>query len=469
MFGMDERRCIPPHVVLDLGNAGLLGLQAPRAAGGLELTHIDALRVVEQLGALDTTLALFVGVHNVLGLRPILKYGHPVRRTQVLDRLASGRALAAFALTEAGAGSNPRAMQAVATPLPGSRWRLSGTKWWSGNAGWAESINVFVRMPGVMTGDSTTAFSLRRGTPGLRIGAESMTMGVRGMVQNVVHLDDVVATEEDLLGNIGQGMEIAQDAMMFARLGIAAIAGGALMRCIQMMHSYAVNRRVSAGPLIDQPLIQEWMAEAIESTEVVQQLVARVADGLDRSEEVPVELFVVAKTSAPELLWCSIDRCVQLLGGRGYIETNPAAHVFRDARLLRIFEGPTEALNVFLGVRFITGVADIGAMARVLHRQEINSMLDDLRRRIEECGVSKPTLLRQAADIVGECVTDTVLVALSGSQGVDTHGWMAKRLEASVRRLTTRLRNPVTPASVAEALRRYEAAIGPSRVGHLGP
>src|SRR5690606_4192512 len=105
---MDERRSIPPYIVLDFGNQGILGLQAPRALGGAGLTYRDTLRVAVQMGAIDINLSSFIGVHNALGLRPIMHYGTAAMHANVLPRLASGRELVAFAFTEPGAGSNPR-------------------------------------------------------------------------------------------------------------------------------------------------------------------------------------------------------------------------------------------------------------------------------------------------------------------------------------------------------------------------
>src|SRR5262249_10889887 len=132
---MDERRSIPPHVVLDLGNHGALGLQVARRDGGLELDHRDTLRVFEQLAAIDMTLSMSVGVHVFLGTRPILTAAPAPLRAELLPRIAQGRELAAFALTEPGAGSNPKALASSARP-DGDGWRLHGEKCWIGSASW---------------------------------------------------------------------------------------------------------------------------------------------------------------------------------------------------------------------------------------------------------------------------------------------------------------------------------------------
>src|SRR5260221_1192511 len=143
-------------------------MEVPERYGGLGLGTRDALRVVEQLGAIDLTIASFVGVNNVLGVRPILRSGSAAMREEWLPVLARGRELAAFALTEPGAGSNPRAIAAKGVADGAGGWRLRGTKSWIGSGSWAGVINVFVRLED----GGITAFAVRQGTLGLRQGAE---------------------------------------------------------------------------------------------------------------------------------------------------------------------------------------------------------------------------------------------------------------------------------------------------------
>jgi alkylation response protein AidB-like acyl-CoA dehydrogenase len=140
---MDGRRSISPPVILDFGNRGLLGLQVPQSYNGLELGYADTMQVIAQLGAIDQTLTMMTIVHNTLGIGPILHHAPAALKEQLLPSLASGRDLAAFAITEQGAGSNPQAIVATATPGSVDQWSLNGQKSWSGTAGWASVINVF--------------------------------------------------------------------------------------------------------------------------------------------------------------------------------------------------------------------------------------------------------------------------------------------------------------------------------------
>ncbi|MEF7613130.1 AMP-binding protein [Aquincola sp. MAHUQ-54] len=346
---MDERRSLSPAVVLDFGNRGLLGLQVPAQWGGPGLSHAGFLRVVEQLAAIDATLGLFVGLNNVLGVRPLLRHGTPAQQAEWLPQLASGRVLAAFALTEPGAGSHPHAMRASAHPAADG-WRLQGHKLWSGAAAWAGLLNVFVRehdAEGRPAGIS--AFVLPRGRPGLRQGAEALTMGMRAMVQNAVHLEGVPVTQADRLGRAGEGMAVAQDAMSYGRLTIAAACVGGMKRCAQLIVRYAGRRHVAGGRLLDQPATLARLGELTAAIALLQALVDRLAAQLDAGRPVPEEAYAACKVLAPELYWQAVDGLMQMLGGRGYIESNGVPQMLRDARVLRIFEGPTEALAAHLG------------------------------------------------------------------------------------------------------------------------
>ena len=345
---MDERRCVSPGVVLDFGNRGLLGMQIPAEYGGLGLGHGDMLRVLEQLGAINPTLALFVGLNNVLGIRPILQAAHPDVQAAWLPRLATGRELAAFALTEPGAGSNPNAIRSRVSIDLENRWRLHGEKIWSGSAAWAGIINVFVQHP---EASGISGFVISKGTPGLRQGPEALTMGMRGMVQNAVYLDAVPVSETQLLGQPGAGMVIAQDAMMHGRLAIAAACIGGMKRCAQLMLRYSSRRSVSTGKLLENPVVLTRLGGLTAKISALSALVDWMAQQLDSGDGIPSEAYAACKILAPEFYWQAADDLVQCLGGRGYIETNQAPQILRDARVLRIFEGPTETLAMYLGAR----------------------------------------------------------------------------------------------------------------------
>lgn len=348
---MDERRCITPHVVLDFGKKGLLGMIVPQSSGGLGLSYSDTFQVMEQLAAIDLNLASFVGVNNFLGIYPILKYGTPHIKENYLKNLAEGRDLAAFAITESGAGSNPRTIKAKAHTDGSRGWLLSGTKIWSGSASWSSVINIFAHVVDEQ-GESLgiTAFTIPENAQGLSQGTEALTMGMRGMVQNTIYLEQVKVNHQNVLGEIGSGFEVAQDAMQLGRLGISATCIGGMKRCAQLMLRYATRRSIGMERLIDQQITLERLSDLTAAIGAVECLVKSIATPLDEGKPVPPEAYLVTKIIAPELMWQAADNLVQLLGGRGYIESNIAPQILRDARLFRIFEGPTETLQMHLGL-----------------------------------------------------------------------------------------------------------------------
>ena len=345
----DERRSLPPHVLLDFGARGLLGLQAPKSSGGLALATVDLVRVMAQLAAIDLTLATLVGVHNGLGLRPLLRYAPDPLRLQWLPTLAAGRQLAAYALSEPQAGSNPRAIGSRAARVNGG-WRLDGEKHLIGLAAWAGVLTVFARaFDAAGRSLGTVALLVPGDAPGLFLGAEALTMGMRAMPQSAVRFEAVFVPDAQVLGTPGAGMEVAHDAMGFARLGIGALCVGAMKRCFQLMARYAERRDIAGGRLIDNPVTLLRLHELDCAISAAEALVDALAAGIDAGAPLPLEACSACKCVLSELLWEAVDRLMQMLGGRGYLETNLAPQLLRDARVLRILEGPSEALYAHLG------------------------------------------------------------------------------------------------------------------------
>ena len=424
---MDERRTMPPHVLLDLGNHGFLGMQAPLALGGKALATTDLLRLMEQLAAIDLTLATAVGVHNGLGLRPLLRFGAPTLRAGVVPQLAGGRQLAAFALTEPAAGANPLAMRTRAVRCPGG-WRLSGDKHLIGLANWAGWITVVARAldeGGMALG--TVALLVPDDAPGVHQEAEALTMGMRAMVQNALRFDAVFVPDVHVLGVPGAGMDVARDAMAFARLGIGALCVGAMKRCAQLMLRYAGRREVAGGRLLDHPVTLARLDALTCAIAALEALVQALAAHDERGAGLPQEACMACKCVASELLWESADALMQLLGGRGYLEPNLAPLLLRDARVMRILEGPTEALYVHLG----SGALDGGCLDFVAGELDAPALAQQARAALRTHGASC------SAYSAGELCAWTLLAAAIPEGGPDgaAAGWARRRWNALLAQL----------------------------------
>jgi alkylation response protein AidB-like acyl-CoA dehydrogenase len=378
------------------------------------------MRVVEQLAAIDLSLATFTVNHNFLGIRPIQRHATQALRDELLPILAQGRELAAFALTEPGAGSNPHSLSATGVAQATGGWKLRGTKIWSGSASWAGVINVFVK---VIDADNQpsgiTGFAVRSGTPGLRHGPEALTMGMRGMVQNSIYLDEVPVDSSHMLGQVGAGMDAAQEAMTFTRLAIGAKSLGGMKRCLQLMHRYATRRSIATGRLLDNPITLARLSDSAAAATALEALIAEICESLDKGRSVPMEAPIACKNFGSEFLWKAADGLVQLLGGRGYIETNIAPQLLRDARVFRVFEGPTESLNMFLGLRVLY---QGGELHRYLCDElQASAVSDRLREAANQVKTRRAdpslsssdrlTASRWTASLVGELATHAILWA----------------------------------------------------------
>jgi acyl-CoA synthetase (AMP-forming)/AMP-acid ligase II/alkylation response protein AidB-like acyl-CoA dehydrogenase/acyl carrier protein len=484
---IDERRTIPPYVVLDLGNQGFFGLQAPREYGGRALSTIDLMRVLEQLAAVDLTLATMVGVHNGLGLRPLLRFGPAALQRRLLPQLASGRQLAAYAQTEPQAGSNPLAMQTRAVRADGG-WEVSGHKHLIGLGAWAGMLTVLARA--VDAGGAplgAIALLVPEDAAGLVQGPEALTMGMRGMVQNTVLLERVFVPDEQVLLAPGEGMEVARDAMGFARLGIGALCVGAMKRCAQLMARYAARREIGTGRLADNPVTLSCLHELTCAIHALEALVRAVAAALDAQAALPQEASLACKVLASELLWQSADRLVQLLGGRGYLENNIAPQLLRDARALRILEGPSETLTMHLGAgaalpdnaveRFIAGT-----LGRPLLAAELAAALGE--GRAGAAGTADAAAMQWLDYRRGELCAWALLLGATEQRamldpgtcvGAAAADWARARFEAARLALAAGAGKRLGAAELLARIDGYAGAIGdveqalPGEAGQLDP
>ena len=457
---IDERRTLPPYIVLDFGNQGLLGMQIPQAHGGLGFSTREFLKVMELLGSKDLTLALFVGLNNVLGIRPVLRFGTQRLKERYLPLLARGRELAAFALTEPAAGSNPQVIEATARTY-GEAHRVTGTKAWSGSAAWSGLMNVFAKnVDEHGRAGGISAFAIPQTSPGVQQGPEALTMGMRGMVQNTVFLDNVEVQPWQVLGQIGHGMTVAQDALCYGRLAIASACLGATKLCVQLMLQYAGRRRVATGNLLQNPYTRSVLTEIKHQIAGIEALIDGIAERIDAGIDVSPEVLAVCKSVSTEVLWTTVDRTMQLAGGRGYIETNFIPQLFRDARIFRIFEGPTETLNHFVGASALRGRPAIRAYLRkALDEDAVGVHYDEVVRRV--AAVQAPGERDTAIDdwqylALGEYLNHLVLygAACGRTTASATRRWLLERLEGARAKLEGST-HTFSGIEEAEALRAF--------------
>jgi alkylation response protein AidB-like acyl-CoA dehydrogenase len=357
---VDERRSVQPQVLLDLGNHGFLGVQVEEKYGGLALRNRDIARVLDQAAAIDLSLGTFLLVCLFPGIRPLAAFGSPLLKDEVLPDLARGRTLAGYAQTEPGAGTHFNAMTAQAVAQPDGRWRVSGDKVWIGNAQWSNVLTVVahdVDAGGRRRG--LTAFAVRTDQPGVLLGRELPSLGMRGVVQGEVAFRDVVVDPDHVVGEPKRGLEVGVDSMSWSRFAIAATCVGTLRRSLQLHERFAARREIVTGRLADHPLTRVALGLGTVRVAACEALLDVIADALDAGREVDAELFAIAKVAGSEFAWDGADRLMQGLGSRGYDEANGIPQILRDARVTRIFEGASEPLLAFIGAAALAPTSDL--------------------------------------------------------------------------------------------------------------
>jgi alkylation response protein AidB-like acyl-CoA dehydrogenase/acyl carrier protein len=473
-YSAAERRSVPSSLLRDLAHRGLLGIQVEPAFGGLGLGHLETARILEELAVFDFGLALFIGFNNYLGIQPVAKYGSAQLRALLLPGLVQGRELAAFALEEPGTRGRRLDLTTKAGADGDGHWRLFGTKCLDGAAHGASIINVFVRHgepPGI------SAFCVREGIEGLRRLRDGVSMGVLGFTRETVALDAVPVGREHLLGGLGFGLEIAHEARTHAQLAVGAACVGGLKRCLQLAgrgghYSVPVDSRVTPNPLTLSRLGS--IATRVSALEC---LVHRTARAIDAGHAVPAEAFAACRVLGPELLLCSVNDLIQLGGAVNDADSNAILCLYRDAGLVRNFDGPSEAIAEATGATILEADASLRFLVQEAFGAPelvrwIGPLADAIRDRMRRLtGALARRSQRWAETRAGELTMWLVLFAavdasLRATPSVElerAHGWARAQLEqvlASVRSGTPSESATLEASDFATTLASVSQSIG---------
>jgi len=358
----DEEETIGDDVIAALAAHGFLGLTIPKRYGGLELSATAYSRVFEAVGATDSSLGVFIGVHCGLGSKAIVLYGTEAQKAKWLPRLARGEILAAYALTEPGVGSDAQHIRTTARKSEdGSHWVLNGHKIWIGNGHRAAVIATFAQTAVERDGTTVqrpTAFLIEPTFPGFRVVETVRKMGIRGSTQAELEYTNLRVPAENVLGEVGRGFAVAVHVLNGGRMTLAAGCTGATKRLLHEMARYAEQREQFGAPLASFEITQRKLS-TIASELYAADAMLGILTHLATEDEADWSLeAAIAKVFASELVWRTADEMVQVAGGRGFVKPYPYERYLRDARINRIFEGANEILRLFIalnGLQTLTG------------------------------------------------------------------------------------------------------------------
>jgi len=353
----EENGWIGDDMIRELGDRGLMGLYVPTEYGGQGLSQTGYCRVSEEFAQIDATLSVIMGVHQSIGMKGIVLFGNDEQKERYLPDLATGRKLAAFALTEPNAGSDAHGIEARAVKQPDGSWKLNGHKRYIGNGSKAGVIVTFARAE-VDGEDRHIALILEPDMDGFEVGERYDTMGLRANDLRQLHFNDIRVPAENVLGEPGEGFRIAMHILNNGRLSLGTGSVGCSKWLLDRIIEHVREREQFGKPIGDFELVQEkigWMVAFTFGLESMAYMTTGLvdADVPDYSLE-----SAICKVAGTEFMWYAANRALQLKGGEGYMRDEPYEKLLRDIRIFPIFEGANDVMRAFIALSGIKPLSE---------------------------------------------------------------------------------------------------------------
>jgi len=356
---IDREQNIPDEVIKKLGELGLLGLTIPKSYGGGGATQTTYCRLMEELGSICSSTAIFVNAHQSIGLKAILLFGTEEQKQKWLPSLASGEKIAAFSLTEPMAGSDAGGIQTKAVwDSEKNVYILNGNKQWTTNGSISSLMTVMAKTKMADGKEKVTAFLVPSDTKGVTFTAKALEkVGIRGTKTSNISFENVEIPKENILGEIGSGLKVCLTTLDFGRTTFGATCTGVAKKLLAMAKKHATERIQFGKPLAHFEMVKAKIAKIAAYTAAMEATTALTAALIDQGlEDVMLEAAIL-KVFASEALWEIIYETMQIFGGRSFFTDLPLERMMRDARLNMIGEGANEVLRVFIGA---VGLREVG-------------------------------------------------------------------------------------------------------------
>lgn len=345
----DQASRFDPSLIGKLGALGFLGMLVPEPYDGLGLDTCTYLVALEEIAAVDASVAVMMSVHNSLPTQMILRYGTEEQRQRFLRPMARGEVLGAFALSEPDAGSDAAGIRTQAV-LDGDHWVLNGTKSWVSSGTHA---GVFLAMARTdHAGDRKGArgigtFIVTPDLPGFSVGKKEDKLGLRSSPTVQLQFDNLRVPRANLLGDPTRGFVLAMQSLDNGRLGIAAQAIGIARAALEHATAYAAERRQFGKPVKEFQAVQFKLADMATRITASRALLYAAAAAKDRGEPI-TQFSSMSKLMASETAMWVTTQAIQIFGGYGYIKDYPVERLFRDAKATEIYEGTSEIQRIVI-------------------------------------------------------------------------------------------------------------------------
>lgn len=340
---LDEKEEFPWAIMKDLADTDMFGVFIPEEYGGVGGGCLELCLVVEELSRVCSSIAISYAA-SALGSFPLLEYGTEEQKRKYLPDIASGKRLAAFALTEATAGSDASAIRTTAS-REGGGYVLNGTKQFITNGGEAEVYTVIALTAKERGARGASAFLVEKDTPGFSFGRKEKKMGIRASSTRELVFQDCLVPEENMIGREGMGFIMTMRLLDHSRPGIGAQAVGLAQGALEASVDYARQRVQFGHPIISIQAVQHMLADMAIQVEAARLLVYAAARTIDSGAKNFTEEAAMAKVFASDTAMRVTTDAVQIFGGVGYMRDYPIEKMMRDAKITQIYEGTNQVLR----------------------------------------------------------------------------------------------------------------------------
>lgn len=342
----DESQHFPADVFHEMGKLGLMGVLVPEAYGGSGFGYTEYKVVIEEIAKVCGSIGLSLAAHNSLCTGHILAFGNEDQKNKFLPKLASGEWIGAWGLTEPNTGSDAGNMKCTAT-RKGDNWVINGTKSWITHGKSGDVAVVIARTGEPRAKNNATAFVVERGTAGFSGGKKENKLGMRASETAEMIFDNCVISDENRLGEIGDGFKQSMYVLDGGRISIASLALGIAKGAFEAAARYSKERHQFDQPIANFQGISFMLADMATEIDAAELLILRACE-LKNNKEKCTREAAMAKYYASEVAVRVANNAVQIFGGNGYTKEFPVEKFYRDAKLCTIGEGTSEIQKIVI-------------------------------------------------------------------------------------------------------------------------
>jgi alkylation response protein AidB-like acyl-CoA dehydrogenase len=336
-----------------IADQGYLGAIIPREYGGAGLDYVTYGLVVEEIGAVDSAMRTVISVQTSLVCSAILRWGTEEQKKHYLPKLCSGEWLGCFGLTEPDTGSDAANQRTRATNVDGG-WRINGAKMWISMGNHAKVALVFAQTDPERKHRGLACFLVDTDQDGFQPTEIHGKMGLHASDTAAISLDDVFASDDQVLGEVGDGFKVAMSALDSGRFSVAAGCVGICQYVLDESVRYATERHQFGRPIAAFQLVQGMLAEMKVKTDAARMLTWRAGWLKDTGQPNTTETSVAKFFATEAAQWCA-NTAIQVHGGAGYVDDHPVERAFRDVRVTTLYEGTSQIQRLIIG-RALTGI-----------------------------------------------------------------------------------------------------------------